>query len=116
MLAGTEKRIEDFRVAATLVIRYVAAGAIGEEVESEDRVLDQLRAVPAAMRAMGRSSTRDCVVRALSLLRLHYPKVDMSRINFGVLRGVTEADERAAKEYVEPVADDVVADLDLDEE
>lgn len=77
VLVGAEKRVEDFRVAASSVIHYLAPTPVGVEVEGEDQVLDQLRAASEAMHALETSSARECVVRALSMLRLHYPQVDM---------------------------------------
>lgn len=84
--------------------------------ESVERVLEQLMAAPATMHAAERSLARECMMLALSMLHLHYPRVEMWRIILGVPCGVFEADERAAEEHVAWVVDDIIADLDLDEE
>lgn len=84
--------------------------------ESIEQILEQLIAVLAAMHAVERSSARECVMRALSMLCLHYSRVEMWRIVKGVPLGVSIADERAAEEHMAPVVDDLVADLDLGEE
>lgn len=79
--AGMGKELEEWRSVTRPIVEYIApAPAEGEDVIHDERpLLDKLRAAPDAMRAVERSSARECVVRALSTLRLHYPLVDMQR-------------------------------------
>lgn len=81
-----------------------------------EQVLEQLRTVSAAMREDERRSARECMMRALSMLHLQYPSMDVRRITVGIPRGLTEADECAAEEHVADVVDNIVADLDLGDE
>lgn len=115
VIAGLESDIAELRAVVAPVLEYVEpAAAEGDEVSSRP-LLDQVRALPNVIRQVERSSTRECTVRALSSVHLYYPDLRFNHIMQGVPSGIGDQVVQAAEAEVAPLADDIIADLDLED-
>lgn len=75
-----------------------------------------MRALSDVMRVVERSSSRECTLLVLSSVRLHFPRLYIERIRLGVPQGCDDNTVQAAEAEMAPIADDIVADMDLGDE
>ena len=87
----------------------------GPEAEVSCAWWERLKLVPERLRAKMRRTTLTATVQALAIVKSHYPGVDLQRFEEDYTADVNKAKLEALSVEVEPTAESLVENLDLDD-
>ena len=76
---------------------------------------EHLKLVPGRLKAKLKHTALTATVQALAVVKSHYPLVDLQRFEEGFTADVDEAKLEALTIEVEPTAESLVENLDLDD-